>query len=113
MRRLAHALGAPVRFLHRALCALLDPEGRRAWAVLIAWGCGVAMTLYASYALWLVRKNPMLVFWLGLGGLFIIFVVITAFTGLLVKRDIGGSFSREGGSFSIHDGGTTDGALGN
>jgi hypothetical protein len=88
-------------WVHAAFCALMDAEGRRAWAVVIAFGCGVSMTVYAGAALWLVRNNPMLAFWLGLGGLFIILVVITAFTGLLVKRDIGGSVSRDGGSFNI------------
>jgi hypothetical protein len=105
-----HVLGAPFRWIsgftgwvHAAFCALLTEEGRKGWAVIIAFGCGVSMTAYAVAALWLVRGKPLLAFWLGLAAMFIILLVITAFTGLLIKRSIGGSVSREGGSFNIVD----------
>jgi len=106
-RFLGWLIGKPTAFaawLHAAFCALMTAEGRRAWAVIIAFGCGVTMTAYAAWSLWLVRDHAMLAFWLGLSAMFVILVVITAFTGLLVKRDIGGSISRNGGSFNIRDG---------
>jgi hypothetical protein len=90
-----------IGWVRTALCALMTPEGRRGWAVMIAFGCGVSMTAYAAASLWLVRDHAMLAFWLGLAAMFVVLVVITAFTGLLVKRDIGGSVSKEGGSFTI------------
>jgi len=87
----------------RTLLAQLVTRLTQLGAVVIAFGCGVAMTAYAATSLWLVRDHAMLAFWLGLAAMFVILVVITAFTGLLVKRDIGGSVSRDGGSFSIKD----------
>lgn len=88
-------------WIHKAFCALMDPEGRRAWAVMIAFGCGITMTGYASAVLWLVRGHAMLAFWLGLAAMFIILVVITAFTGLLVKRNIGGTVKTPTGEASL------------
>lgn len=73
-------------WVHRAICALVDPEGRKGWAMLAALGCSVAMTAYAVAAMWLVKKNPMLVFWLGLSAMVIIFTVITGLMVLLGIR---------------------------
>jgi hypothetical protein len=98
-----------VSWIHAAFCALLTPEGRRGWAVIIAWGCGVVETAIGAAVLYLVRRNPMLAFWIGLSSQFIVLVVITAFTGLLVKREIGGSVSKDGGSFTINDTGDSSG----
>lgn len=91
------AIGALFGWIHKAFCALLDPEGRRAWAVVIAWGCSVAMTAYSGYALWLVRDHALLAFWMGSQANLIIFLVVSAITGLLIKREIGGSWSKDGG----------------
>lgn len=96
-------------WVHAAFCALMDPEGRRAWAVVIAFGCGVTMTGYAIAAMFLVRTHAMLVFWLGAAAMFIILVTLTAFTGLLVKREIGGSVTKDSANFSIKDTGGSDG----
>ena len=92
-----------VGWIKAAFCALMDPEGRRAWAVIIAWGCGAVMTVYVEQALYLVRNNPMLVFWLGVAAMSIILVVISAITGLLVKRDIGGTIGKGGATFGFKD----------
>jgi hypothetical protein len=100
-------IAAFVGWIHSAFCSLLTEEGRRAWAVVVAFGCGVVETVYSAFALYYARTHPMLVFWLGLTSQFIVLVVITAFTGLLIKREIGGSISKEGGgiigSFNIKD----------
>lgn len=75
------ALGAPFR-------ALLDPEGRRAWALMLMAGCSVAMTAYVVWVLWLVREHPQYAFYLGIGGFIMIAIVTTGFAGLLVRRSI-------------------------
>ena len=78
-----------VSWLHAATCALMTEEGRKAWALVIAWGCGIAMTGYAAAVLWFVRRSPMLAFWLGLSAMGIVLVVITGIMVLLgVRRDI-------------------------
>lgn len=85
----AHVMG----FLHVcriAIKALMVPEGRRAWALVALWGAGVATLAYAAAALWLVRNNPGLVFWLGIMAHISVLVAITGFAGLLVKRRITG-----------------------
>lgn len=74
-----HVLGTPFRIL-------MDPEGRRAWALLLAAGGGMMMTTYAAVALWLVRKSPAYVFSLGLVAHISIIFVLTGFLGLLIKR---------------------------
>lgn len=102
--RFFHWLGTPFR-------ALVNPEGRRAWAVLIAFGCEVVMTAYATWALWLVKDRPSYVFWLGTQAMGLVLLMSTAFTGLLVKRDIGGSANLRSGQVDINikqDGGEND-----
>jgi|GEM_PF-1225764 len=91
------ALGAP----WRAANVLRDPEGRRGAALLFMALGGVAMTAYAAFALWIVRERPTLAFYLGVGALILIAIVLTGFAGLLIKRTIKGSFA--GSSFEISD----------
>lgn len=88
---------ALVAWIHAAFCALLDPEGRRAWAVILCGGCGIAMTVFAYVALYLVRNHAGFVFWLATEAFGIILIVISAITGLLVKRNIGGQVDLPGG----------------
>ncbi|WP_109808429.1 hypothetical protein [Sphingosinithalassobacter portus] len=85
--RLPGHLGAPFR-------SLLSQEGRRAWALMLLAGGGVAMTIYAGFTLWFVRESPSRVFWLGVGALILIGIVLTGFAGLLIKRTI--RVSRDG-----------------
>lgn len=59
------------------------------------------MTGFATYALYLVRREPNLAFYLGAGGLMIIGIVLTGFAGLLIKRTIKGSIGAA--SFEISD----------
>jgi hypothetical protein len=81
MRGFFHACGSPFR-------ALLDPEGRRAWALLLMAGCSVVMSLYVCAVLWIVRNQPQYAFYLGIGGFLMIAIVTTGYAGLLVKRAI-------------------------
>lgn len=74
--------------LAKPFLALYDIEGRRAWAVLIQAGAGVAMTVFASFSLYLVRSDPQRAFFLGVGALLMLAIIITGFAALLVKRDI-------------------------
>ena len=65
---------------------LLTPDGRRGFALLFMLGGGIAMTIYAGFALWFVRNNPGYVVTLGLSAHLAVLVVLTGFAGLLVKR---------------------------
>jgi len=89
-----HAAATPFR-------VLLDPEGRRAWALMLMAGGGLAMTVFAGFSLYLVRSVPAYAFYLGLAALFLIGIVITGYAGLLIKRTIKGSVL--GSSFEISD----------
>ncbi|HYI43717.1 MAG TPA: hypothetical protein VD768_08865 [Sphingomicrobium sp.] len=75
-----------------ALATLLTAEGRRAWALVLLAGAGVAMTAYAAGVLYLIREHPRLAFYLGLSAHFLILVVVTGYAGLLVKRSIVAQF---------------------
>lgn len=99
-------------WLHAAFCALMTPDGLKAWALIMSWGCSIAMTAYATYALWLVRDRPGFAFWLGTEAMGILLLVITGIMYLLgVKRDIGGDLNlKDGtGSLTIKDKGSDDG----
>jgi hypothetical protein len=79
---------ALIAWVHAAVCALTTEDGRKGWAMLAALGCSFVMTGYAAASLWLVRKSPMLAFWLGLAGLVIVTVVITGLMVLLgIRRE--------------------------
>lgn len=80
---------------------LLTAEGRRAAALLLMAGAGMVMTIYAAFALYLVRDVATDVLALGLSAHVIVFVVVTGFAGLLVKRMIKASIP--GGSFEATD----------
>jgi hypothetical protein len=75
--------------MHTAICALTTPEGRKGWAMLIALGAAIQSSTFAGFALYLVRKNPMLAFWLGVIALAINVIVVTGLMVLLgVRRTI-------------------------
>jgi hypothetical protein len=90
-------LGALVAWIHAAFCALLDPEGRRAWAVVLCGGCGIVMTGLAYWGMFILRDHAGYVFWLATEAMGIVLIVISAITGLLVKRNIGGQVDLPGG----------------
>ena len=78
-----------VVWVRTAICALTTEEGRKGWAMLAALGCCVVMTLEVAAVLWLVRKNAMLAFWIGLSAQGVNFVVVTGLMVLLgVRRNI-------------------------
>jgi hypothetical protein len=57
--------------------------------MLAALGCCVVMTLYASAALYLVRGNQWMAFWLGLSAMGTNLVVVTGLMVLLgVHRNL-------------------------
>lgn len=94
MARFFRWLGTPFR-------ALLDPEGRRAWALLLMAGCSVSMTAYVVWVLWIVRTTPQYAFYLGVGGFLMIAIVTTGFAGLLVRRSI--DLNALGVKFHVND----------
>lgn len=69
-------------------------DRRRDQGLLFLAGGGMAMTAFASAALWLVRAQADLAFWLGLCAMALIGVVLTGFAGLIVKRTL--RISRDG-----------------
>lgn len=64
-------------------------------------GCGLSMTAFAAFALYIVRNNPNYAFYMGLAALFLIGIIVTGYAGLLIKRTIKGSVL--GTSFEISD----------
>lgn len=80
---------------------MLSADGRRAVALLMLAGGGVAMTVYALVALLLVRDVPQYAFLLGLAAHVAILVCLTGFAGLLVKRMLKASVA--GSSFEASD----------
>lgn len=94
MREFFRVLGAPWR-------ALLDPEGRRGWALIALVLGGVALTTYSAFALYLVRGNENFAFYLGLAAMVSTDIILTGLAGLLIKRSIKGSVL--GNSFEISD----------
>lgn len=80
---------------------LLSPDGRRAAALLFLAGAGAVMTVYAAFAMYLVKNVATDVLALGLSAHVIIFVVVTGFAGLLVKRMLKASVA--GSSFEASD----------
>jgi hypothetical protein len=87
-----------IRWLHTAICALTTDDGRKGWAMLAALGCAVTMTGYAIAVLWIVKRNPMLAFWLGLAALGIILIVIT---GLMVLLGVRRNTAVKGGDVEV------------
>jgi hypothetical protein len=70
---------------------IVDPvasDRRRNWGLALLAGGGMAMTLFAACALWLVRERADYAFWLGLSAMALVGVVLTGFAGLLIKRTI-------------------------
>ena len=67
---------------------LTTPEGRRAAAFGAMTGGAMAMTIYAAFALWIVRGNPEYAFGLGLAAHIAVMIVLSGFVGLLIKRTI-------------------------
>lgn len=89
-------------WVHAAVCALAADEGRKGWAMLAALGCCVVETSITIAVLWLVRRNPMLAFWIGVSGQAITLIVVTGLMVLLgVKRDT--SLKAKDVSLSISD----------
>ena len=80
---------------------LLTPDGRRAAALLFMLLGGIAMTIYAGFALYFVREDAASVLTLGLAAHLAVLVVLTGFASLLVKRMIKASVA--GSSFEASD----------
>lgn len=77
------------------LPSLLDPEGRKAWALLALIGAAQVFTLFAAYAVYQVRHSAWMTFWLGLAAHAQVFVVLAALAWLLgVRRTV--KVSRDG-----------------
>lgn len=67
---------------------MMTPDGRRAWAfIAVTGGCAV-FTLFAAVGVYLVRNDAEKAFWLALAAHLQVFVGLTCFGALLVKRMI-------------------------
>ena len=64
-------------------------DRRRNWGLILLAGGGMAMTAFASAALFIlyIRGAPLsFVFYMGLAALVLVGIVLTGFSALLVKR---------------------------
>lgn len=83
---------------------IVDPvasDRRRNWGLILLAGGGMAMTAYASavlLVLYLRGGSLDHVFYLGAGALFLVGIVLTGFSALLVKRTF--RVGRDGVSYS-------------
>lgn len=63
-------------------------DRRKTWALWILLGGGLVMSLYATYALYLVQSVAHYAFYLGLAAMGNIFMIFSGLAGLLVKRSL-------------------------
>ena len=63
-------------------------DRRRDWALYVLTGGGMAMTLYAAAALYIVQHYAHYAYWLGMAAMANILVLFTGIAGLLVKRTL-------------------------
>lgn len=63
-------------------------DRRRDWALILAGGGAVTMTLYACACLFLLRENAGFTFYLACFAHVQILVALTGILGLLVKREL-------------------------
>ena len=76
-----------IGWVHTAVCALNDEQGRKGWAMLAALGCCFVMTAEFAFTMWNARHNAMLSFWMGMSAQAVNFIVVTGLMVLLgVKR---------------------------
>jgi hypothetical protein len=68
--------------------SMLSADGRRAWAFLALLGASGVFTAFAAVALFLLRGSAFYVFWLGIAAHVQLFVCLTGFMAMFVKRDL-------------------------
>lgn len=73
---------------------VVDPKSsdrRRDWGLILLAGGGMAMTIFASVVLWMLWKGNApsgFLFYMGMTALGLVAIVLTGFSGLLVKRTL-------------------------
>lgn len=67
---------------------MLSQDGRRAWAFLALLGGSGVFTLFAAAALYMLRGNDPYVFWLGMAAHVQLFLCLSGFMAMFVKRDL-------------------------
>lgn len=78
---------------------LASAELRRNWALWIITGGGMAMSVYAAVALFLIKEDSY-IFYLALAAMVNIFVLFGGIASLLVKRTL--SITKSGVSMQDH-----------
>ncbi len=70
---------------------LASSDRRRDWGLILLAGGGMAMTIFASVVLWMLWKGNApagFLFYMGMAALGLVAIVLTGFSGLLVKRTL-------------------------
>lgn len=71
------------------LPSIIEPEGRKAWALLSLIGAAMTFTLFAAFGVYQLRGSPGFTFWLALAAHSQVFVVLAALAWLLgVRRTV-------------------------
>lgn len=65
---------------------ITNEEGRKAWSFLALTGAGMVFTLFAAFAVWILRDSQGLTFWLGLAANAQVFAVLGALGWALGRR---------------------------
>lgn len=81
-------------------------DRRRDWGLILLAGGGMAMTVFAAAALYILylRNAPLgFVFYMGLAALGLVGIVLTGFSALLVKRTF--RIGKDGVEYSDQSGG--------
>lgn len=85
------------------LPTIMTDDGRKAWSFIALVGAGMTFTLFAAFAVWMLRSSSGFTFWLGLAAHLQVFMVLGAL-GWALGRRMMGKATRDGVEFDDRNG---------